>query len=110
MFKSFLDSLPSFPVIFLGGIFFFMPILPEPHLWEKAMMIKDGLDMAPIDYFDIFLHGGAGIIALAKAVRVRRLMRMAPASAAVTDRGADDANDHTDDTPPDDAPNDDAVR
>jgi hypothetical protein len=65
-----LDSLPSGPVIFLGLFFALMPFTPEPHLWEKAMMIKDGLDLAPIDWFDIALHGGAGLLAVAKIVRI----------------------------------------
>lgn len=67
-----IDSLPTGPVIFLGLFFAAMPF-PEPHLWEKAMMIKDGLDMAPIDWFDIALHGGAGLLALFKIVRVLQL-------------------------------------
>ena len=68
-----LDSLPSGPVIFLGFFFALMPILPEPHLWEKAMMIKDGLDLAPIDWFDIVMHGGAGLLAIAKLLRDRQV-------------------------------------
>lgn len=68
-----LDSLPSGPVIFLGFFFAIMPIFPEPHLWEKAMMIKDGLDLAPIDWFDIVLHGGAGLLAIAKIRRDRQV-------------------------------------
>lgn len=68
-----LDKLPYGPVVFLGVFFALMPILPEPHLWEKAMMIKNGLDMAPIDWLDIVLHAGAGLLAAAKVVRERRL-------------------------------------
>lgn len=74
-----LDSLPYGPVIFLGTFFALMPILPEPHLWEKAMMIKDGLDLAPIDWFDICMHGGAGLLAIAKFARQRQLRGQADA-------------------------------
>lgn len=68
-----LDSLPSGPVIFLGAFFALMPILPEPHLWEKAMMLKDGMGLAPVHWFDVVVHGGAGLLAIAKFLRDRQV-------------------------------------
>lgn len=75
MLNKILDSLPAGPAMFLGGLFFFMPIMPEPHLWEKAKMIAGGLPMKPIDWLDIVMHAGAGILALAVFVRTRQKAR-----------------------------------
>jgi hypothetical protein len=68
-----LDKLPFGPVMFLGVVFALMPIVPEPHLWQKAMMIKDGVPLAPIDWFDIVLHGGAGALVILKVLRERQV-------------------------------------
>jgi len=64
-----IDNLPFGPVIFLGTVFAFMPFVPEPHLWQKAMMIANGLYMAPIDWFDIFVHGGPALLVIIKLTR-----------------------------------------
>lgn len=98
MYKAFLDKLPSGPVLFFGGLYFFMPILPEPHLWQKFQMITSGAYMQPIDYLDIVLHAGAGIIALSKFLRDREVAKLGVAARANTD--SDDA--------PSDAQSDDA--
>lgn len=72
-----LDDLPAGPVFFLCTIFAFMPIMPEPHLWQKAMMINDGIALAPMDWFDIVLHGGAALLAVAKFLRMRQVKAQA---------------------------------
>lgn len=64
-----IDNLPFGPVMFLGTIFALMPFTPEPHLWQKAMMIANGLYMAPIDWFDIFVHGGPALLVIVKLTR-----------------------------------------
>ena len=34
------------------------PFSPEPHIWDKLKRIfLDTLPMAPIDWFDLFMHG-----------------------------------------------------
>ena len=68
-----LDNLGLVPVVFFGSIFTLMPILPEPHLWQKFMMIKNNLYMAPIDWFDICMHGSAALLVIAKVVRHRQV-------------------------------------
>ncbi len=68
-----LDKLPSGPIILFGTLFALMPFFPQPHLVEKAMMLIDGTALKPIDWFDIFWHGGAGALALAKFLRDRQL-------------------------------------
>lgn len=64
-----LDSLGLAPAVFFGSIFALMPIFPEPHLWQKIMMIVNSLYMAPIDWFDICMHGGVALLVIAKIVR-----------------------------------------
>lgn len=79
-----IDSLPFGPVIFLGTFFALMPIFPEPHLWQKAMMIKDGAPLAGIDWFDICLHGGSGLLVIVKLFRARQVRAE---GASTTDSG-----------------------
>jgi len=88
-----LDKLPSGPVILLGVIFALMPILPEPHLWEKAMMIKDGVPLAPIDWFDIVLHGGAAVLVIAKVWRDRQVRAEGAATSLARSSDNPDAGD-----------------
>lgn len=33
------------------------PFVPEPHVWEKLKMLASGTLSAPIDIFDLALHG-----------------------------------------------------
>lgn len=67
--NKFLDSLPFAPVVLMGAVFAIMPIVPEPHLVQKAQMLMQGVTLVPMDWFDIVLHGGAGVLAL---LRLRR--------------------------------------
>jgi hypothetical protein len=42
------------------------PFQPEPHLWQKLKWIMTGATgMAPIDWFDTFLHGSPWLLLLA---------------------------------------------
>jgi len=68
--------------MFFGAIYVIMPILPEPHLVQKAMMLANGLALAPIDWFDIVLHSSGGLLALAVYRRSRQ--RAAEAAAAAS--------------------------
>lgn len=73
MLNRILDSLPPGPVIIFGGLYFFMPIFPEPHLVQKFFMIKNGVPLAPIDIFDIFVHSLGGVMAVLMVRRQRQL-------------------------------------
>jgi len=33
-----------------------MPVMPEPHLWQKAQMLMNGEALAAIDWLDIVWH------------------------------------------------------
>lgn len=39
--------------LFLGGA----PFSPEPHLVEKLRMLSEGDLRAPVDWFDLVMHG-----------------------------------------------------
>lgn len=67
-----LDELPFWPVIIIASVFALMPF-GEPHLWAKMMMLRDGVPLAPIDWFDLLVHGGPVIIA---ALRVWRKLQV----------------------------------
>jgi len=82
MLNAILDKLPPGPTMFFGAIYVIMPILPEPHLVQKALMLVNGLALAPIDWFDIVAHSGGGLLALAVYLRSRR--RNAEAASNVT--------------------------
>ena len=69
MFIRFLDTLPAFPTILIGCALFLAPFSPEPHLVEKFNMVREGVVLAPIDIFDVLLHGSAGVLAISMIVR-----------------------------------------
>ncbi|MCR4376743.1 MAG: hypothetical protein NUV50_01455 [Rhodospirillales bacterium] len=91
--NNILDKLPFGPVILLGVIFALMPILPEPHLWEKAMMIKDGVSLAPIDWFDIVLHGSSAVLVIAKVWRDRQVRAESAAASVARSSDSPDVGD-----------------
>ena len=33
------------------------PFVPQPHVWEKLGWIASGRGLAPIDVFDLIMHG-----------------------------------------------------
>ena len=41
------------PMIMLG----FAPFVPQPHLFEKLTLLRNGQLVKPIDIFDLFMHG-----------------------------------------------------
>jgi hypothetical protein len=73
MLNALLDKLPVGPTIFFGLLYVIMPILPEPHLVQKAMMLLNGLRLAPIDWFDIVAHSSGGLLAFAVYRRSRQV-------------------------------------
>ena len=68
MLNKTLDALPFWPVVILAVIFALMPF-GEPHLVAKFIMLRDGVTLLPIDWFDIVVHAGPILIA---ALKVRR--------------------------------------
>jgi hypothetical protein len=61
--------LDRIPYIMLAPLAIFLalaPFTPEPHLWGKLKMLFTGTLSRPIDFFDLFLHGGLLVILLLK--------------------------------------------
>lgn len=81
-----LDELPFWPVMIIAAVFALMPF-GEPHLWAKIKMLRDGLPLAPIDWFDVVVHGGPVVIA---ALRVWRELQV---RGAAPDAASDDGTD-----------------
>jgi hypothetical protein len=52
-----LDELPLWIAVFLALTLGLSPFLPEPHLVEKLRMLRAGELRAPLDIFDLLLHG-----------------------------------------------------
>ena len=48
------------------------PFFPEPHIWEKLKMLAAGEMRRPIDILDLVYHGLPWLLALVKALRMRR--------------------------------------
>lgn len=42
------------------------PFVPEPHLWEKLKMLAAGTLTAPVDIFDLLMHGAPWLLLLLK--------------------------------------------
>ena len=47
------------------------PFRPEPHLVEKLRMLANGQLSAPIDIFDLFLHGAPLLLVAGKLLAGR---------------------------------------
>lgn len=52
----FIDEFPLALLILLAIYMLGAPFVPEPHLVEKARMLKEGTLTRPIDIFDVFWH------------------------------------------------------
>ncbi len=90
MLNRFLDSFPPGLVTFLGGIYFIMPIWPEPHLVQKAGMLMNGVPLAPIDWFDVAAHSTGGILAVLAWRREREVKAMGGQQDANSKNDGDD--------------------
>ncbi len=67
---SFIDTLPTMPTLVIGTWMVLAPFAPEPHLLQKFLMAMNGDTFKLIDVFDVFMHGGFGIIAGLKIWRI----------------------------------------
>jgi len=67
MFK-WLDKLP-WEVLIIGSLTLGLAPFSPPHLWEKLLMLAQGMLSRPIDIFDLFLHGTFPVLLLMKTLR-----------------------------------------
>lgn len=52
-----IDKIPLVVLAVLALTLGLAPLSPQPHLWEKLIMLESGTLSRPIDIFDLFLHG-----------------------------------------------------
>ena len=52
--------------VFLGGA----PFSPRPHLVEKLGMLAEGSLSAPMDWFDLVMHGCLPVLLLLRLLRM----------------------------------------
>ena len=81
-----LDELPLVPLVIIATVFALMPFTP-PHLWAKIVMLRDGVPLAPIDWFDLFVHGGPIVLA---SLRVWRHLKVQSEAASNTPENKDE--------------------
>ena len=67
-----LDDIPFGTIIIFCLTIGLAPFAP-PHVWEKVVMLLNGELRAPIDIFDLMMHGAPWIVLGVKLVRMRRL-------------------------------------
>lgn len=67
---AWIDRLPFWPLLILGGLLAAAPFQPEPHLVEKLRMLGQGTLTRPMDIFDLALHGVPLVLILVKLGRV----------------------------------------
>ncbi len=63
---KFLNKLP-YSTLILAAIFMLLtPMSPMPHVFEKILMIKEGVFYKPLDIFDLFFHVSPLILLILK--------------------------------------------
>ncbi len=67
MIRRLLDRLPWRTLVLVCVTLGLAPFSP-PHVWEKLTMLTSGTLRAPMDVFDLFLHGTPWLLLIAKAV------------------------------------------
>jgi len=64
-----LEQISWLLVVVLCATLGLSPYVPEPHIWEKLMMLRAGDPLAAIDWFDLAMHGLPWLLLLAKLGR-----------------------------------------
>lgn len=67
-----LEKIPLVPLILAAIFMGLAPFVPQPHLWEKLMMLLDGSLTKPVDIFDLLWHSALPILVVMKVVLARR--------------------------------------
>ena len=67
-----IDKLPWILVIALAATLGLAPVIPEPHIVEKLRMLAQGELRAPLDIFDLVMHGVPWLLLALKGVRELR--------------------------------------
>lgn len=67
-----LDRIPLLMLAIIAIPLTLAPVSPEPHLVEKLRMLVEGRLSAPVDIFDLLLHGTPAVLVIAKLLRMAR--------------------------------------
>lgn len=51
-----LDKIPYTPLIIIALFLFLAPFTPMPHVFEKFILLKNGMLSKPIDILDLIYH------------------------------------------------------
>ena len=68
---AWLDKLPLSALVLACLLLGLAPFMPEPHVWQKLKMLAGGTLSAPIDIFDLLLHGAPWALLALKLYRKR---------------------------------------
>lgn len=52
-----IERIPLWPLVFVAVIMGLAPLMPQPHVVQKLMMLFDGRLNNAVDIFDLFVHG-----------------------------------------------------
>jgi hypothetical protein len=67
----FLDQIP-FPALLIAALVLGLaPFVPQPHLWEKLVMLTQGSLSRPVDIFDLLFHAAPSVLLILKLLRRR---------------------------------------
>lgn len=69
---AFVDRIPLIYLIFGALTLGLAPFVPEPHLAEKLRMLMAGQLRAPMDLFDLVLHGAPWLLLAWRLGRMAR--------------------------------------
>ncbi|MBT8399445.1 MAG: RND transporter [Rhodothermia bacterium] len=64
-----LDRMPLTVLVIAALLLGIAPLFPQPHLWEKLVMLVNGELSRPADVFDLIVHGGPILLVIWKIKR-----------------------------------------
>ena len=65
-----LDKIPLPSLVIMSLLLGLAPFFPEPHLLQKIKMLMGGTLTAPVDIFDLLMHGTPAVLLVLKLVRM----------------------------------------
>lgn len=67
-----IDRIPLSVLVVMAVLLGIAPIVPQPHLVEKLLMLFAGTLTRPIDIFDLFFHATPIVLLMIRLLRLRR--------------------------------------
>ena len=64
-----LDNIPVTTLVLVALTLGLAPFVPQPHVWEKLMMLMNGQLTRAIDIGDLLFHGLPWVLLAAKLIR-----------------------------------------